>query len=59
MLGGLFFSYFASPFFDSYVKEFRLFADVINDLGLVRFANRINSFPMYQERHPMFTYRFC
>jgi hypothetical protein len=41
MLGGLLFSYFASPFFDCYVKEFRLFADVINDLGLVRFTYEI------------------
>jgi len=34
LLGGLFFSYHASPHFDSHVKEFRLFADIINDLGL-------------------------
>lgn len=34
MIGGLFFSYLASPLFDSYVKEFRLFADVVNDVGL-------------------------
>lgn len=34
MIGGLLFSYAASPFFDAYVKEFRLFADVINDMGL-------------------------
>lgn len=34
MIGGLLFSYAASPFFDAYVKEFRLFADVINDVGL-------------------------
>jgi hypothetical protein len=35
MLGGLLFSYFASVYFDSHVKEFRLFADVMNDVGLV------------------------
>lgn len=34
MLGGLIFSYISSPHFDSHVKEFRLFADVINDIGL-------------------------
>ena len=34
MIGGLLFSYVASAQFDSYVKEFRLFADVINDVGL-------------------------
>jgi Vitamin B6 photo-protection and homoeostasis len=34
MLGGLVFSYTTSPLFDSYVKEFRLFADLINDVGL-------------------------
>ena len=34
MIGGLIFSYFASNYFDSHVKEFRLFADVINDIGL-------------------------
>lgn len=34
MVGGLTFSYFTSFLFDSYVKEFRLFADIINDLGL-------------------------
>jgi hypothetical protein len=34
MIGGLYFSYLASPLFDSHVKEFRLFADVINDVGL-------------------------
>lgn len=34
MVGGLLFSYVASAQFDSYVKEFRLFADVINDVGL-------------------------
>jgi len=34
MIGGLIFSYHASSHFDSHVKEFRLFADVINDVGL-------------------------
>lgn len=34
MIGGLLFSYAASTLFDSHVKEFRLFADVINDVGL-------------------------
>lgn len=34
MLGGLFFSYTSAPLFDSHVKEFRLFADLINDVGL-------------------------
>jgi hypothetical protein len=34
MIGALVFSYAASPRFDSHVKEFRLFADVINDVGL-------------------------
>jgi len=34
MVGGLLFSYTAAPLFDSYVKEFRLFADLINDVGL-------------------------
>lgn len=34
MIGGLLFSYAASAQFDSHVKEFRLFADVINDVGL-------------------------
>ena len=34
MIGGLLFSYVASAQFDSHVKEFRLFADVINDVGL-------------------------
>lgn len=34
MIGGLTFSYHASSLFDGYVKEFRLFADVINDVGL-------------------------
>jgi hypothetical protein len=34
MVGGLLFSYSTSSLFDSYVKEFRLFADIINDVGL-------------------------
>jgi len=34
MVGGLVFSYAASAHFDGHVKEFRLFADVINDVGL-------------------------
>jgi hypothetical protein len=34
MVGGLIFSYYASPHFDANVKEFRLFADLINDVGL-------------------------
>ncbi|KAL9185188.1 hypothetical protein ACHAXT_002965 [Thalassiosira profunda] len=34
MIGGLLFSYVASPHFDAYVKEFRLLADVLNDVGL-------------------------
>jgi len=34
MVGGLLFSYSTSSLFDSHVKEFRLFADVINDVGL-------------------------
>lgn len=34
MVGGLLFSYCASSQFDSHVKEFRLFADVVNDVGL-------------------------
>lgn len=34
MIGGLAFSYSTSSYFDGYVKEFRLFADVINDVGL-------------------------
>ena len=34
MMGGLVFSSWAAPLFDSYVKEFRLFADLINNLGL-------------------------
>lgn len=34
MMGGLFFSAWAAPLFDSYVKEFRFFADLINNVGL-------------------------
>ncbi|KAL7462897.1 hypothetical protein ACHAXS_003271 [Conticribra weissflogii] len=34
MLGGLLFSYIASPHFDAHVKEFRLLADVLNDIAL-------------------------
>ena len=34
MVGGLLFSYSTSSLFDSHVKEFRLFADIINDVGL-------------------------
>jgi Vitamin B6 photo-protection and homoeostasis len=34
MVGGLVFSYVASDSFDIHVKEFRLFADIINDVGL-------------------------
>lgn len=34
MVGALTFSYSASALFDGYVKEFRLFADIINDVGL-------------------------
>jgi len=34
MLGGLIFSYIASPYFDAYVKEFRLFADIVNNIAL-------------------------
>ena len=34
MVGGLAFSYTTSFYFDAHVKEFRLFADVINDVGL-------------------------
>lgn len=34
MIGGLIFSYKASPHFDAHVKEFRLLADVFNDVGL-------------------------
>lgn len=34
MIGGLVFSYMASHKFDIYVKEFRLFADIVNDVAL-------------------------
>jgi hypothetical protein len=34
MVGGLLFSYKASPHFDAHVKEFRFLADVFNDIGL-------------------------
>lgn len=34
MVGGLVFSYCASHLFDTHVKEFRLFADIINDVAL-------------------------
>eukprot|EP00980_Cylindrotheca_fusiformis_P006425 scaffold1375_cov137-Cylindrotheca_fusiformis.AAC.14 len=34
MIGGLVFSYCSSRYFDTHVKEFRLFADVINDVAL-------------------------
>ena len=34
MIGGLVFSYLCSDKFDIYVKEFRLFADIINDVAL-------------------------
>mmetsp|Transcript_7247 Transcript_7247/g.17038 ORF Transcript_7247/g.17038 Transcript_7247/m.17038 type:complete len:463 (+) Transcript_7247:146-1534(+) len=34
MIGGLVFSYGCSSYFDTHVKEFRLFADVINDVAL-------------------------
>ena len=34
MIGGLFFSYVASPHFDAHVKEFRLLADILNDVAL-------------------------
>lgn len=34
MLGGLIFSYVSSQYFDTHVKEFRLFADIINDVAL-------------------------
>ncbi|KAL7528748.1 hypothetical protein ACHAXR_002608, partial [Thalassiosira sp. AJA248-18] len=34
MIGGLLFSYVASPHFDAHVKEFRLLADILNDIGL-------------------------
>lgn len=35
MMGGLLFSYYTSAYFDSHVKEFRLLADVMNDMGLI------------------------
>ena len=34
MIGGLLFSYISSSHFDSHVKEFRLLADIANDIGL-------------------------
>lgn len=34
MIGGIAFSYRHAPTFDSHVKEYRLFADLINDVGL-------------------------
>jgi len=34
MVGGLLFSYAASSLFDGYIKEWKLFADIINDVGL-------------------------
>jgi hypothetical protein len=34
MVGGLLFSYVASDLFDTHVKEFRLFADIINDFAM-------------------------
>jgi len=34
MMGGLLFSYVASPHFDAHVKEFRLLADILNDIAL-------------------------
>ncbi len=34
MIGGLVFSYIASPHFDAHVKEFRLLADVLADVGM-------------------------
>jgi len=34
MIGGLIFSYICSPHFDANVKEFRLLADVLNDIGM-------------------------
>jgi Vitamin B6 photo-protection and homoeostasis len=34
MMGGLLFSYHAAPHFDAHVLEFRLFADLINDVAL-------------------------
>ena len=35
LFGGLCFSAFAAPLFDAYVKEFRFFADLINNVGLL------------------------
>jgi hypothetical protein len=35
MIGGLIFSYGVASHLDAYVKEFRLFADVINDVGML------------------------
>ena len=34
MMGGLVFAAWASPLFDAHVKEFRFFADIINNVGL-------------------------
>lgn len=34
MVGSLLFSYVASPHMDSNIKEWRLFADIANDVGL-------------------------
>lgn len=34
MIGGLLFSYSASHRFDSHSKEYRLFADIANNVGL-------------------------
>ena len=34
MIGGLLFSYICSSHFDAHVKEFRLLADVLNDIGM-------------------------
>jgi len=34
MVGGLLYSYYASSYFDSHMKEFRLLADIMNDIGL-------------------------
>ena len=38
MLGGLLFSYVASPHFDAHVKEFRLLADILNADGLTLYV---------------------
>lgn len=35
LVGGLCYSYVAAPHFDAHVKEFRLFADVVNDVGFL------------------------